>query len=272
MLSAFFPFYRNHNIIGAISQEPYRWDSVANASRTAISARYSLLPYWYTLFANSSLRGTPPMRALFFEFPDEQDILGVDQQFLVGRDILVTPVLTPGANTVEGFFPGRGQITWRDWFTHEAVETSENGKATLQAPLGTINVHVRDGSVLLLYANPAYTTTETRAGNYSLLISLDSNGAAQGQAYIDDGISLPPGDNRIIDFSVANGTVTLSSTGAFEVQGVITSIVVLGATNSTESGQRFGSGWEHEEGKQKLVNNVLSLDLNEGTSTVSWVN
>ena len=45
-LSAFMPFYRNHNILGAISQEPYVWDSVANASRTAMQVRYSLLPYW----------------------------------------------------------------------------------------------------------------------------------------------------------------------------------------------------------------------------------
>jgi alpha-glucosidase len=45
-LSAFVPFYRNHNIKGAISQEPYRWDSVADASRTAIATRYAMLPYW----------------------------------------------------------------------------------------------------------------------------------------------------------------------------------------------------------------------------------
>jgi alpha-glucosidase (family GH31 glycosyl hydrolase) len=45
-LSAFTPFYRNHNIKGAIPQEPYRWPSVANASRSAIATRYSLLPYW----------------------------------------------------------------------------------------------------------------------------------------------------------------------------------------------------------------------------------
>lgn len=45
-LSAFTPFYRNHNVKGAIPQEPYRWDSVANASRTAIAIRYAMLPYW----------------------------------------------------------------------------------------------------------------------------------------------------------------------------------------------------------------------------------
>ena len=45
-LSAFFPFYRNHNILGALPQEPYRWASVAEASRVAMDVRYRMLPYW----------------------------------------------------------------------------------------------------------------------------------------------------------------------------------------------------------------------------------
>ena len=121
-LSAFAPFYRNHNELSALSQEPYRWDSVANASRTAIAIRYSLLPYWvryssfflfraglifvlshqYTLFANASMFGSPTVRALFWEFPDEPELFAVDRQFMVGPDILVTPVLTPNVSTVDG--------------------------------------------------------------------------------------------------------------------------------------------------------------------------
>lgn len=56
----------------------------------------------YTLFANASLYGTPPVRALFFEFPQEPELLAVDRQFMVGRDILVTPVLTPNVTSVSG--------------------------------------------------------------------------------------------------------------------------------------------------------------------------
>jgi alpha-glucosidase len=44
--AAFTPFFRNHNVRGAISQEPYMWDSVAEASRNAIRERYRMLPYW----------------------------------------------------------------------------------------------------------------------------------------------------------------------------------------------------------------------------------
>ena len=42
------------------------------------------------------------MRALFFEFPDEPELFAVDTQYLVGADILVTPVLAPNMTTVEG--------------------------------------------------------------------------------------------------------------------------------------------------------------------------
>lgn len=59
----------------------------------------------YTLFANASTNGTPPVRALFWEFPDEAELFAVDRQFLVGRDILVTPVLTSNVSTVDGWSP-----------------------------------------------------------------------------------------------------------------------------------------------------------------------
>ena len=56
----------------------------------------------YTLFANASIHGSPPIRALFFEFPDEPELFAVDRQYLIGRDLLVTPVLTPNVSTVAG--------------------------------------------------------------------------------------------------------------------------------------------------------------------------
>lgn len=63
-LNAFTPFFRNHNTIHALAQEPFRWDSVAEVSRKVLAARYSLLPLWQTLFANAALVGTPTIRAL----------------------------------------------------------------------------------------------------------------------------------------------------------------------------------------------------------------
>jgi alpha-glucosidase len=48
---------QNHNTKFALAQEPYRWDSVREASISAIEARYRLLPYWLTLFAEAANEG-----------------------------------------------------------------------------------------------------------------------------------------------------------------------------------------------------------------------
>ncbi|KIM36315.1 glycoside hydrolase family 31 protein [Hebeloma cylindrosporum] len=273
-LAAFTPFFRNHNIKGAIPQEPYRWDSVANASRTAIAIRYSLLPYWYTLFANSSTNGTPPVRALFFEFPDEPETFGIDSQFLVGRDILVTPVLAPNVSTVTAIFPGQGRVIWRDWYTHDVVKTISGQPNTLSAPLGHINVHIRDGSALLLHSKPAYTIEETSQGPYSLLISQTSQGLAHGTAYIDDGVSNPPGPSRVLSFLSTKQAVSITGVGAFQVGPKLQDITVLGVGSKPTlvllNGRHANTdSWTYSPEQEKLVAFGLNASLNEALS-LSW--
>ncbi|KAN0082905.1 glycoside hydrolase family 31 protein [Tylopilus felleus] len=269
-LSAFTPFYRNHNTYGAIPQEPYRWLSVAEASRTAIAVRYALLPYWYTLFANASIAGFPPVRALFYEFPDERELFAIDRQWLIGRDILVTPVLTPGATTVDGMFPGRGRVVWRDWYTHAAVDATPTSPTTLDAPIGHINVHVRDGAALLLHHRPAYTIAETRAGPYALLVSLDRAGTAFGTAYVDDGVSPPPTRNRTWTFSAAEGVLRIRSRGTDVVQPMLTRITVLGvpAPSVVQVHGRVVGAWRYNASTEELVVYDVAIDLGEDTDVV----
>ncbi|EPT05586.1 hypothetical protein FOMPIDRAFT_1034256 [Fomitopsis schrenkii] len=272
-LSAFMPFYRNHNTLGAMSQEPYRWESVANASRTAIAIRYSLLPYWYTLFANSSTYGSPVINALFYEFPDEQELFGLDTQYLIGRDILVTPVLTEGATTVDGIFPGRGKEIWRDWYTHSIVNATPGGNTTLDAPLGHIPVHIRGGSAILLFSKPAYTIEETRSGGYSLLVSLAADGTAFGTAYIDDGLSVPPTPHLDLTFSVQSARLSIKSQGDFSLSESLDTITILGADEaqsaSVEVNAQEHSAWSYDPDVQELVLSGLGLDLNDANS-ISW--
>ncbi|CAL1697161.1 unnamed protein product [Somion occarium] len=270
-LSAFVPFYRNHNQRGALSQEPYRWDSVANATRTAIAVRYALLPYWYTLFANSSLFGAPPVRALFFEFPDEPELFAVDRQYLIGRDVLVTPVLTPNVSTVDGIFPGRGLVTWRDWYTHDVVNASIGTNTTLPAPLGHINVHVRDGSAILLHSKPAYTIEETRQGPFSLLVSQAADGYAFGTAYVDDGETVPPTPNATLTFKARKGALSIDTHGSFKIAQKLDTITILGTEKPTRVSVdgKVVKSWQYLDTKQKLSIGDLSVDLN-GAVSIAW--
>ena len=85
------------------SQELYRWPSVAAISRTVLGIRYSLLPYYYTLFYKAH-RDVDPQNApsgtvtrpLFFAFPKDPNTYGIDRQFMVGSALLISPVLELG--------------------------------------------------------------------------------------------------------------------------------------------------------------------------------
>jgi alpha-glucosidase len=61
-------------------------------------------------------------------------------------------------------------------------------------------VHVRGGSVLPLQ-EPGYTTTETRANPWGILVALDSDRKAKGDLYLDNGESLVPNATKIVNVS-----------------------------------------------------------------------
>ncbi|KAG1787972.1 glycosyl hydrolases family 31-domain-containing protein [Suillus plorans] len=234
-LPAFVSFDRNHNTYAALPQEPYRWESVANASRIVIAVRYSLLlPYWYTLFANSSMAGLPPVRALFYEFPDEPELFTVDRQWLVGSDTLATPVLTPGATTVDGVFAG--SVMWPDWYTHAASH---------QRP--------HPGQLCSITASRAgYTIYETREGPY-LLLTADT---AFGTAYVDDGTSR---------------TYKIEGNGEYTVLQKLEMITVPGVQKSTLVSLQGSpvKGWAYKEATEELVASNTSVNLN-GQTTLVW--
>ena len=102
-LGAFYTFSRNHNGKGTPPQEPYVWPSVAAISRKVLGIRYTLLPYYYTLFYKANrpvdsldAPSATVLKPLFFEFPTDSNTYGIDRQFLIGSGVLVSPVLELG--------------------------------------------------------------------------------------------------------------------------------------------------------------------------------
>ena len=73
---------------------------MAAISRKMLGLRYSILPYYYTLFYKASTITTTPSatvtRPLFFEFPTDRNTHSIDRQFMVGSGLLVSPVLEQG--------------------------------------------------------------------------------------------------------------------------------------------------------------------------------
>jgi len=204
-LGSLYPFSRNHNTLGARSQEPYAFGQpLINISISALKTRYTLLPYFYTLFASAHTNATTVWRPLFFEFPSDTNTFGIDLQFLIGPHLLVSPVVTQGATSVTGYFP---KAQWYDYYSGDAI-AGTGATVTLTAPLTFIPIHIRGGGIVPTQ-EPALTTTAARKNPFGLLVALDTSGNAKGEIYLDDGESLDPSSAySFVTFSVASGTLT----------------------------------------------------------------
>jgi alpha-glucosidase len=155
-----------------------------------MNIRYSLLPYTYTLFHKANVAGETVLRALAWEFPNEEGLKAIEIQFLSGPAILVTPVLAPLATTVQGVFPGVAEGTrWYDWYTFQEVDAKPGENKTLHAELVEQPIHVRGGYIIPIQKAGNMTKT-SRKSPWSLIVALDKDDSAEGELYLDDGVSL----------------------------------------------------------------------------------
>ena len=274
----------------AIDQEAFRWASVAEATRIVMNIRYSLLTYIYTLFHYANTEAETVLRALAWEFPNDasvspytsgekDDILtwdqlrGVDNQFMLGPSLLITPVLLPNVNTVQGIFPGVSEGTiWYDYYTLQALDVKAGENVTLAAPLTHINVHVRGGSILPKQV-PGNTTSTTRNNPYELLVSLDSNGEATGSLYLDDGESLVQNATKLVQFSYAQNTLKASVTGSYHAAAPLTNITIAGVKSLPTGMNLTIAGQDCDTGVVSLVQgaNVLTVTgLDAFTTKGAW--
>ncbi len=84
-------------------------------------------------------RGTPVMRPLFYHY-DEPPLYPLKTEYLLGRDILVAPVLEPGADARLCYLP---QDQWVHLFTRREYA---GGNYRIQAPVGQPPVFIRKQS------------------------------------------------------------------------------------------------------------------------------
>jgi alpha-D-xyloside xylohydrolase len=131
-------------VVGAPNEVWSFGDETYKIIKELLFLRERLRPYIMEQMGVAHLTGTPPMRPLFFDFPEDERCSLIDDQFLFGPDLLVAPVLVEGARSREIYLP-QG-ITWRDAWNDEVHEGGR--KITVDAPLERIPLFIRDGVML----------------------------------------------------------------------------------------------------------------------------
>ncbi|RDW85124.1 putative alpha-glucosidase 2 [Coleophoma cylindrospora] len=101
--------------------------------------REELREYTRSLMKEASAKGSPVMRTLFYEFPEDEQAWEIETEYMYGPKYLVCPVLEPGARKMTVYFPKGAD--WKSW---DGKMTFEGGKQNeVESPLDSMPVFLR---------------------------------------------------------------------------------------------------------------------------------
>jgi alpha-glucosidase len=237
------PFARNHNQTNQLDQYAFAWgDDVLTIARDAVKLRYRLLPYLYAAFVEASQSGAPIQRPLVFDYQSDPNVWELDDQYLLGGQLLVAPVLEAGA-TARGVYLPAGE--WFDWHSGRAVR-SAGQTVRAEAPLDRIPLYAKAGSVIPMWTEAPSSTADHYPTEMELRVFVPAaDGVHHSLMQEDDGLT----------FGALNGEcvrteITLTRSGnTLRIQGSVQGtgfpefarenliITLIGA--ATESGARL---------------------------------
>ncbi len=180
-LGALLPFCRNHSAIGTVRQEPWAFgEPYTSACRSAIELRYRLLPYLVTLAHEASNVGAPMMRPLAWNAPEHIASLECDDEFLLGDNLLVAPVLDEAAHERRVILPPG------DWFGWHVDQLYTGGQIiVMPVDLETTPLFVRSGAILPL-AHVTQSTQDRQTEPLDLHVYLSHAGQSTTATLWDD--------------------------------------------------------------------------------------
>ncbi len=109
--------------------------------------REKLRPYIRRVMQAAHETGAPVMRPLFYDFPADKAAWQVEDSYMFGPDLLVSPVMEPGVTERRVYLPEGA--AWKDAFTGTVYPGGQT--VTVPAPIDVIPVMIRDGKAFDIY-------------------------------------------------------------------------------------------------------------------------
>lgn len=164
---SFSPMMRSHGTDAPreIFQFGKKGDKVYDAIEKSINLRYSLLPYIYSVSWDVTANQSTMMRALMMDFPEDKQVLNINDQYMFGKSLLVCPVTNPmySKETKEDFSTVRTRELYlpigADWYDFWTGEKYPGGQTVnKETPIDIIPLFVKAGSILPVGPDVQYAT------------------------------------------------------------------------------------------------------------------
>ena len=180
--ATFLPLQRVHGYM--TNTEFWRYgETVESISRSYLELRYRLLPYTYSLAAETHDIGMPIIRPLVFDFASDAKALDQSHSYMYGPAFHVAPVLEPGVSQWPVYLPEHKG----GWFDAWSGEMREGGRTHVVAsPLTHLPLHLPAGSIVPL-GPVVQSTAEAKGEVIDLFVCPGHDGAFT--LYEDDGLT-----------------------------------------------------------------------------------
>ncbi|ELY5854466.1 alpha-xylosidase [Cronobacter malonaticus] len=127
---------------------PWAYDDEAcDVVRHFTQLKCRLMPYLYRQSVSAHECGTPVMRAMMLEFPDDPACDYLDRQYMLGDSVLVAPVFSEAGDVAFYLPPGRWTHLWHN------DELDGGGWHKQRHDFLSLPVYVRDNTLLALGNN-----------------------------------------------------------------------------------------------------------------------
>jgi alpha-D-xyloside xylohydrolase len=123
-------------------KEPFYDEELIRIYRRYVKLHHSLIDYTYALAKQAHRTGSPVVRPLVFDHPDDPAVKDMWDEYKYGPDLLVAPVWRIGVRQREVYLP---EGVWMDFWNREQLYT---GPVTIScpAPLDAVPLFIRKGS------------------------------------------------------------------------------------------------------------------------------
>jgi alpha-glucosidase len=178
------PMCRNHKEVNGYDHEPWRFGKYYEGIiRKYLKLRYRLMPFLYTALEDAHRTGLPIFRPLLLNYQNDYTTLTIDDEFMIGEDLLVAPVVAQGVTSRMVYLP---EGTWIDYWTGKPRAGGTMIRA--EAPLDVVPMFVRAGAIIPMGPEMNYIG-ERPFDPVTFSIYPDAKGEAATVLYEDDGAS-----------------------------------------------------------------------------------